>query len=96
MPAAVPPMPADFPTQARGLKDKQSLHRWGVSRMTLLRWKHEAGLARPYRHPTPPRELVQRLTDTMTQIAAAKEIGVSLPTWRKMQAEAGVQRGVSA
>lgn len=90
MATAPRPMPADFAIKISGLRDKQSCRIFGVGVTTLNRWKHEAGIVRPYRHATPPREHIQRLTDTMTQRAAAKVLGVSRPTFRKMQIEAGV------
>lgn len=84
------PIPTDFATVAPLLRDKESCHRWNVGQSTLTGWKRRMGLTRPYRCPLPSREQLQHLTDTMTQTAAAKRLGVSRPTFRKMQIEAGV------
>lgn len=80
-------MPSDFMKRAPGMSLKAMCRHWKCGKAVARRWCKEAGIV--IRTTLTP-EQIQHLTDTMTQEAAAEEVGVTAVTFRKMQREAGI------
>lgn len=80
-------IPSDFMERAPDMSLKAMCRRWNCGKAVARRWCKEAGIV--IRTTLTP-EQIQHLTDTMTQEAAADQVGVTVVTFRKMQREAGI------
>lgn len=80
-------MPSDFMERAPDMSLKAMCRHWNCGKVVARRWCKEAGIV--IRTTLTPEQL-QELTDTMTQEAAAEEVGVTVVTFRKMQRAAGI------